>query len=96
MSQFTMDIIKLSEIIKHIMGHQEKVNFTPINIVHEPIYNEHTLVPCYFTDKVHLAYRSYRSYVGVNVKGSEKITHPTVRQCQYCENFFAKNNGQME
>ena len=23
------------------MGHKEKVNFTPINIVHEPIYDEH-------------------------------------------------------
>ena len=25
------------EVIKHKMGHQEKVNLTPINIVYEPI-----------------------------------------------------------
>ena len=81
------------EIIKHKMGHQEKVNFTPTNTVYEPIYDEHTPVSCYFTDQVHLA---YRSYIGINVKGSEKITHPTVRQCQYCENFFAKNNEHMK
>ena len=39
---------------------------------------------------------TYRSYDGINVKGSEKINHPTVRQCQYCENIFAKNNEQMK
>ena len=45
------------------MGHQEKVNFTPINTVYEKIHEEHTSVSCYFTDQVHLAYRSYK-YLG--------------------------------
>ena len=32
-------------------------------------------VPCYFTDKIHLA---CRSYFGENVKGEEQIKHRTV------------------
>ena len=75
------------------MGHREKVNLTPIYIVYEPIYDEYTPIQCYFTDQVHLP---YGSYVDVNVKGSEKNTHSTIRECQYCENFFAKNNAQMK
>ena len=93
LSSSVIEKFKGYEIIKHKMRHQEKVNFTPTNIVFEPIYDEHTPVLWYFTDQVHLA---YRSYIGVNVKGSEIITHPTVRDCQYCEYFFAKNNEQMK
>lgn len=42
----------------------------------------------FFTDHIHLA---YRSYVGRNVKGKEKLIHATVKRCPYCENFFDKN-----
>ena len=50
-------------------------------------------VPCYFTDKIHLA---YRSYIGQYIKGKEKIGHPTARQCPYCEHFFAKTEENMK
>ena len=41
----------------------------PIEIVYEPIYNDNVPVPCYFTDQIHLA---YRSYIGRIVKEKEK------------------------
>ena len=50
-------------------------------------------MPCYFTDKTHFA---YRSYIGNINKGKEKVGHPTVKQCYYCENFFAKNDENMK
>ena len=50
-------------------------------------------VPCYFTDKIHLA---YRSYIGKYAKEKEKIKCPIVRQCPFCENFFAKNEENMK
>lgn len=28
--------------------------------------------------------------------GEEKISHRTVKQCHYCENFFAKTNENMK
>ena len=50
-------------------------------------------VPCYFTDKIHLA---YRSYIGKFAKGVEKIGHPTARQYPYCEKLFAKTKENMK
>ena len=49
-------------------------------------------LPCYFTNKVHLA---YRVYVGKYVKGDKKLGHLTVRQCSYCENIFTKSQENM-
>ena len=81
------------EIIKHKIACKEKVELTPIKTVYEPIYDENVPVLCYFTDKVHLA---YRSYIGSYVKGGEEVGHPTVMQCPYCENSFAKNEKNMK
>ena len=81
------------EIMKHKFALKEKIEFTPINIAYEPIYDENVFLPCYFTDQIHL---SYGSYIGRNVKGEEKIKHQTVRQCPYYENFFARNNENMK
>ena len=81
------------EIIKHELARKEKAELTPIEIVYEPIYNENVPVLCYFTDKIHLA---YRSYIGRCVKGEEKVGHPNVKQCPCCEKFFAKNEKNMK
>ena len=71
----------------------KKIEFTPIYIDYEPIYDENVPVLCYFTGKIHLAYRSYiRRYI----KGEEKVGHPTIIQCHYCENFFAKSNEKIK
>ena len=48
------------EIIKHELARKEKVEFVPIKIVYEPIHDENVLMRCYFTDKIYLAYRSYK------------------------------------
>ena len=61
--------------------------FVPIDIVYEPIYDESVPVLCFFTYKIYLA---YRSYIGQMSNGMECIRHTTVRQCHYCENYFAK------
>ena len=73
------------EMIQHELVRKEKIKFVAINIVCEPIYDENVPVPCYFTDKIHLA---YRSYIGRSFKGEKKKNHPTVRQCPYCEIFL--------
>ena len=75
------------EITKHELARKEKVEFFPTDIVYEPIYDENVPVLCYFTDKIHLA---YRSYIGRYVKGEEKVGHPTAIQCHYCEKSFCK------
>ena len=47
---------------------------------------------CYFTNELHLA---YRSYVSRKYKGKDVINHRTVRQCHYCENVFVKTDDAM-
>lgn len=34
------------EVMRHELAHKEKIEFTPINIVHEPIYNIKVPAPC--------------------------------------------------
>ena len=80
------------ETNRHKIGHQPKADFTPSNIVYDPVYDEHTPIPCYFTDQIHLA---YRSHISKNINGNETIVHSTVRQFQYCENFFARKIKRM-
>ena len=65
------------ETIKHEFARKERIQFTPINIVYEPIYDENVPVPCYFTDKIHIA---YRSCIGQYVKGEgEKNIKHSIR-----------------
>ena len=72
---------------------QEKIELTPINIVYEPSYDEKTPVPCFFTDKIYMAYISYIRHFD---KGKECISNHIVKQCYYYENFVAKNDDAMK
>ena len=74
------------------MKYKEKKDFEPINIIYEPVSKENELVICYFTNDIHFA---YRSYINKKQKWKETILHQTVRQCHYCENYFAKSQDAM-
>ena len=69
-----------------------KTEFWSIVTVHEPVMNDDPLL-CFFTDSIHLA---FRSYVDRNVKGEYKLEHPAVRQCCYCKKYFAKSKETFE
>ena len=47
------------EMIRNSLSSKEKAEFLPINVVYEPVCYKTVAVPCYFTSKIHLAYRSY-------------------------------------
>ena len=76
------------EMIRNNLRSEERAELTPVNVVYEPIYYESVPVPCYFTNEINLA---YRSYVGTFNKGNEHVIHRTVRQCCFCQKIFAKN-----
>ena len=77
------------ETIKTGLSRKEKEDFFPIDIIYDQIFDQNFPVPCYFTDTIHLA---YRSYISKTYKREEKIGHSTVRQCHYCcENYFSKS-----
>ena len=69
---------------------KERVDIAPINIVYEPMFDGNIPVPCFFTDQIHLA------YIGRFDKGKERISNRIVKQCHYCENWFAKNDEAMK
>ena len=64
------------ELIKRRLRTKEKEDVYPIHTVHEQIGKENELVACYFTNELHLA---YRSYVSRKYKGKDVINHRTVK-----------------
>ena len=80
-------------MIRNDLRSGERAELIPINVVYESICNETVPVPSYFTNKIHLA---YRSYVGTFNKGNEHISHRTVHQCCFSQNIFAKNEENMK
>ena len=71
--------------IKLKIARKEKTNFTPLDIVYKPTFDENVPIPYYFTSQIHLA---YRSYLGQFKKGDENIYHRTVKQGHYCDKLF--------
>ena len=61
--------------------------------MYEPVSNDQDQVLCYLTDSIYLA---FRSYIERKVKGEQKVYHPTIRQCFYCENDFVKSKEALE
>ena len=45
------------EYVKPKLARKEKIDFTAIDIVYEPVFDENVPVPCFFTSNIHLAYR---------------------------------------
>ena len=63
------------EMIRNNLARKEKVDFTPINIVYEPSFDENVPVTCNFTDRIHLA---YKCHVGGFDKGKKKKINTAV------------------
>ena len=77
------------EMMRQNLARKERVDIIPVDIVYEPTYDENIPVACFFTSKIHLA---YKSYVGRFETGKERICSRVVKQCYYCENSFAKTD----
>ena len=75
------------EIIRNDLARKESLDFQPIDIVYEPCFDETTPVICNFSPKI---FTAYKSYVGRFERGKERITNRIVRQCHYCQSYFAK------
>lgn len=80
-------------MIRNNLAHKERIDFVLINIVYEPNYDESVPVACYFTNPIHLA---YKSHVGRFNKEKERIVNKIVKQCHFCQTFFAKNGEAMK
>ena len=79
--------------IRNNLSRKGNIGFQSIDIVYEPSFDKDTPVVCYFSPKIYLA---YKSYISCFEKGQERVKNRTVRQCHYCQNFFAKSHDQMQ
>ena len=75
---------------KHLQKKEKKMQLGPLDIVYEPVLDE-SLIKCFFTNNLHLA---FRSYIGKKVKGEYKLQDPTTRQCHYCKNCFVGSRNE--
>ena len=81
------------EMILEDLACKERGDKAPINIALEPIFEDNIPVPCFFTDQIYLA---YKTYVGRFEKVKEHISNCVVKRYHYCENFCAKNDEAMK
>ena len=58
-------------------------DFSPIDIVYKPVKTENETIDCFFTDKIHLAFRT-------TFTEGEKTKHTSAFRCYYCTNFFSR------
>ena len=58
-------------------------NFTPIDIVYTPVKQKNETVKCFFTDKIHLAFRT-------TFNEGKKLKHSSTFRCYYCTSFFTR------
>ena len=72
------------EILKQQLKRHKKHFHKPIDIIDEPVI-DHSATACFFTNNLHLTYRSYCSRA---VKGKHQVLHSTTRQCYYCDDYF--------
>ena len=72
-------------IVRVDFDNEIQKNFSPIDIVYEPVKNQNEIINCYFTDKIHLAFRSTFSESG-------KIKHTSAFRCYYCTKFFSRKD----
>ena len=88
LSAFVIEKFNGFEIIRNNLSRKKRLDFDPIDIVYEPSFDENTPVVCNFTSKIHLA---CKSYIGRIDKGKKRLSNRIIRQCHYCQNYFAKN-----
>ena len=58
-------------------------DFSPIDIVYKPVKKENETIDCFFTDKIHLAFRT-------TFTEGEKTKHTSAFRCYYCTKFFSR------
>ena len=73
-------------IVRVDFDHKIQRNFTPIDIVYKPVKNQNEIIDCYFTDKMHLA---YRTTFNETIK-TDKLKHTNAFRCHFCTKFFVR------
>ena len=72
-------------IVRVDFDHEIQRNFTPIDIIYKPVKNQNEIINCYFTDKIHLTYRTTYSD-----GKKDTLKHTNAYRCYFCTKFFSR------
>ena len=72
-------------IIRIEFNQKKRREFLPIDIVYKPVKNQNKIINCFFTDKIHLAYRT--SYTDGT---KNALKHTSAFKCYFCTKFFCR------
>ena len=64
------------ELLINHLSSTERKDFIPIDVVYEPTLNENKAIECFFTPKIHLA---FRTTVEKSKKGGTVLNHTHAR-----------------
>ena len=63
-------------------------DFNPVDIIYKPVKKENEILNCFFSDKLHLAFRA--SYNEITTW--KKLTHSCAFQCYFCSKFWIRKS----
>ena len=63
-------------------------DFTPVDIIFKPVKKENEILNCFFSDKLHLAFRA--SYNETTTW--KNLTHTCAFQCYFCSKFWTRKS----
>ena len=61
-------------------------DFTPVDIIYKPVKKENEILNCFFTDKLHLAFRATYN----ETTKWEKLYNSSAFQCYFCSKFWTR------
>ena len=73
-------------IIRLEFDNEIRKDFTPIDIIYKPVKKQDTILNCFFTDKLHLAYKAVYN----ETTKWEKLKNSHAFQCYFCSKFFTR------
>ena len=73
-------------IVRLEFDNEIRKDFTPVDVIYKPVKKKNTIIDCFFTDKLHLAYRATYN----ETKIWEKLKNTCAFQCYFCSKFYTR------
>ena len=73
-------------IVRLEFDNEIRKEFTPIDIIHKPVKKENAILNCFFTDKLHLAYKAVYN----ETSKWDKLKSTCAFQCYFCGKFWTR------
>ena len=75
-------------IIRLEFDNEIRKDFTPVDIIYKPVKKENTILNCFFTEKLHLAFRA--TYNETEKNKLKTLRNSSAFQCYFCSKFYIR------